>query len=669
MSWISACAPLAVAIALLVLPGLLVGLAAGLDRVRLWLFAPLLSVTSLGVGVALGTVLRLGWGLGTAALGAAGVALAAGVVRLLLDRAAPLRVWGWTRRERDLRSVDGALVLATTAVSMAAIAVVAARGVGSPDALQQTYDAAFHVNAVDHVIQTGRASPSDISGVTTFKGSPAFYPPLFHAVAGLVAILTGCGAVVACNIAALALSAVAWPASLVALAVTLRHSPRLLPVGATLLAVVVQAFPYLLMYFGVLWPNALGIAVMPAVVALVVEALRATADGRGALARPMAVVLGLLSVVGLYYSHPGTVFGVVAVALPVLVAVLLPQVRRRYAASRRGRLEALAIVVAAVAVVVIATVAMSTVPQLMRIRAFDWPTAGPMQGAMGNALVMTTSPDAATVTWAVGALIVLGAVECLRRHRLRWLVAAHALLIYLYALSVGTDAPLSAMLTGFWYNDSFRIMAMLPVTGVPLAAIGLAPVQRGCGRLLAELTLDRWAGRGRELGAWALTVGLVVLALPGTLGLGVPSKVVAGGYRPTNPEEVMVTPGERQLYEQLGERHGDGRAVVGNPWTGAAYAGVLSGHPVLWPHFAIVTDDDRNLLRHHFKEYQSDRAVCAAVQRLGVGYAVDDTNHYRGSNQYWRGFPGMNDLDGVPGLQVIGRSGTATVYSVAPCQA
>ena len=216
-------------------------------------------------------------------------------------------------------------------------------------------------------------------------------------------------------------------------------------------------------------------------------------------------------------------------------------------------------------------------------------------------------------------------------------------------------------------------MAPLAVTAIPLAAAGALAWRDAWAARLARRIPAGSAGFLRGLSrhhtalATGMVLAIVVVLIPDAFGLSRVSRAVSGSYRSAN--DTLVSPGEEQLYTSLARRLTPGQSIAGNPWSGEVYAGVLSGHPVVWPHLSIVTSPDRTLLAQRFKDFTRDPLVCAAVKRLKIGAVVEDSHLlWQSTDGRTKNYPGLTDLSGVPGLTPIGKGDTATAYAVGGCR-
>ena len=173
--WAAALPAVGLALAVLLVPGLAAGYAAGLRGIPAWGLAPPISVSVVAVAAAAAGAAGVPWGLAPAAATALAVAAAAGVWRRLAGRPA-------SPDPGRFRVLPAALTV--VAGGLAAVAV--ALGIGWPGRFPQTFDAVFHLNAVARAAETGNASSLALGTLTNPERSSAFYPGAWHAITALV---------------------------------------------------------------------------------------------------------------------------------------------------------------------------------------------------------------------------------------------------------------------------------------------------------------------------------------------------------------------------------------------------------------------------------------------------------------------------------------------------
>lgn len=650
MSWLEATPAVAVALVALVLPGLAVALAAGLRGIPAWGAATPLSVSVLAVGGVAAGLAGAPWGPAPAlAVSALAVLVAWGLARLL-----------GPRRDSDPGWLRGtALSAGLLGAGLCAAAVVA--GIGAPDRVPQTFDAVFHLNAVRRAVETGTVSSLGLGALASPESPGAFYPGAWHAVAVLVAQVCG-SPVVAASAVSVAL-AVLWPFGCLALvrqAIGASVPPL---VAGGVLAGAFGAAPFLLLSYGTVWPNALGTVLLPPVLGAAVVTLRLASQDTTGVRRSAVVVAAALP--GLLLAHPNVVVALAVYAVP-LTAVSLALGRLDVLPLRRPVLWGLwsAGCAALVWVVTRSSIFAAT-------RGTDWRAAESLAQAAGEAMLV--APRGLPVPAVAAVLVLVGVLAALRTPRLAWLVGGHGAAAALFVLAAGSDSPLAQALTGPWYNDAFRLAALLPVTAVPLAALGAAASARWAARLVrpgmppagpAAPHPEGVRARPRRAPVLAAAAVVVTAVLAGVQGAAVRDNaaVVARWYG----DAALAGPAEQELFSRLRSMVPEDSVIAGNPWNGSALAEAVGGRQVLFPHLSGHWGRDRSTVATSLAELRTDPVACDAVRRLGVDYVLG------GDSIFWHGDPRQRlfaglDVSDAEGFVPVASGGRLTLYRVPDC--
>ncbi|MEJ8278746.1 DUF6541 family protein [Pseudonocardia spirodelae] len=688
MSWLSALPLVAVAAAWVTLPGLVVGLAAGLRGTAAWGAAPMLSVGVIAGSAVGASLLGRPWDGTVPAVAAAVFALVVvGARRLVLRRAllprpSLLRARATAATATLLRGGPdrrwtGAAALVGLAAAGALGFRAAIRGMDRPDALSQTFDANFHYNAVARILATHDASSLTVGGLVN---SPGFYPAAWHGVVSLVVPLTpGPGEiVVASNVVALVTTLLVWPLSVLFLTRTLVGRSAGAALAAPVLALGFVAFPWTLVTYGALWPNLLGVALVPAALAATALAARPGAGpdpasparpGPGSPGRVARWFPAAAAVVALGFAHPNALFGAVVVAAPPILWGLAGAVRRGLRAGPLGALRALTAVPVVLAALGGVGWFMFVSPALDGIRGYYWEPEVTTGEAVWNAVLH--SPDGNAPAWSVAVLTVAGAVWALRRVRTSWLVPAHLLVCALYVVGASTW---SSVWTGVWYNDAPRIAALVPVTAAPLAALGL----------VALCSLARRAACLVRDGLTRAAPGVAVLPRPRAallVATGVIAVVVTSGglYQRAHiealasiyqtPEEVLVGPEQARFLREAGELLPSDAVVAQNPWAGTAMLWPLTDRQVLFPHLTGVWSPDQQIIAERLRDASNDPAVCAAVAETGVGYVLTAPPTFWQPDPLSEQWPGLDDLADADGFELLADDGENALWRITACDA
>lgn len=644
MWWEFAWAVVVLAVALTLLGGA-IGYALGLRGLWLYATAPLAALPFVGGAAIIAPLAGVSWS----------VLPVVGLVLLVATALWLLRIrWG-TRMGRRSGSLWIPLALAVGAILVTSQVVAT---IGSPTNFSQTFDNAFHLNVIRFILDTGNGSSLWVGHLTDHSGSAAFYPALWHDLVSLVAQLSGVEITVALNATTLVIAAMIWPSGIVLLTRQLFGANRVVLVASGVLSAAFPAFPLLLMDYGVLYPYQLGVALLPAALAIT---LRATGIGaRDPETRSWQNWLLLVGVLpGVLLAHPGAFVAWMALSAPVGVAVGLRAWKRR-----RRPFARVAIVVAFAAYLVAGYVLLKF---LRPASGRDWPTEYPAREAIGQ--VITGSVWYGTPAVLGVAAVVLGVIWVLVRRSRVGMVALGALLIGAFLYIVVTSLPYPGwrdLLTGSWYNNRPRLAALLPVAAVPLGAYGIGASWIWLRRRISRRGDRAFLGpRTRQaMGAFVLIVASV---LTQTTGLSAVPPAVArasAGYEPT-PSAPLIDADELALLERLGDEVPPDAVVVGSPWTGTALAYALAERRVVLPHMFTTTTPAEDEILNALSAATPDSAVCAAIEEVGVEYVLDfGTREVHGARNV---FPGLTGLDESGAVELVDQEGHAKLYRVVAC--
>ncbi|GGI47665.1 hypothetical protein GCM10010932_23530 [Agromyces flavus] len=660
---------IAVAIVLFVVPGAPFAILLGLRGAAALGVAVAASVGIVGAASLLAPLIGLDWGL-----------LPVGIVALV----AALVSWGLRRFTARAGSDPGRWsellpVLGGVATGGALILATLLPGMGSPRHPSQTYDALFHLNAIRWIADTADASPLHMT-MTTPAAASGFYPTTWHAFAALAMQATGSSVVVTANAVSLAVAAFVWPVACAFLVRMLFGSRPLVLVLGGALSAGFAAFPYLLAWYGVLYPNSLAVALVPVALGALVGLLRGgprrlgragagtapdpevepaarPATGAGMTATGWAIA-AVMATGAATMAHPNALFSVFALSAPLVVSAAVRGLRAPSRASRR-------------ALIVVGTLAVFAVEAFVwtRFGTGDngWPSVRPFYLSVAEAL--RNSPLDITVGWVSTILVLVGVIGGLLLRRTPvWLVVSWLLAAVLFGFANGwPEGPLRTAITGLWYNDAFRLAALGPVVAVPLAAIGLVLVLEW-----VELGLRRLArGRGAEPSS-GLVLGVVALvaaiAVVGTQFGAVPSMRgdLERSFR-LDAQSASVNPDELELFGDVDRLVPEDAVIAGNPWNGSALVYAYTGRRALFPHVGGAYPPAHRAIAEGLADATPE--ACEAARELGVTHVIDsDDRMLFVDDARAELYPGLTDLPRDPeGLTLVAERGDARLYEVTGC--
>ncbi|MPZ83028.1 MAG: hypothetical protein GEV28_22600 [Actinophytocola sp.] len=660
MNWIDAAPITVMTVGWAIVPGLVISYLMGLRGIAAWGFAPVTSVALITSTAVLAELIGVDWSVGIVLVGCAAVAVVVGVGAFLLRRKAFLA------SDPDPRRLTLVAALGMLPALVLGLATIV-RSVGAPDTLSQTYDAVFHYNALAHIADSHQASSLTLGALGNPDVPGVFYPAAWHDLASLVMMSTGTGIPTAANAVTVVASVILWPLSCLLLVRQLfGRSPGALAIAATV-SVGFTAFPWDLLGFGVLWPNLLGMALAPACFAVVLTLtgwVRDDAIGRG---RGWPALLVALVAAG--FAHPNVLFSIAVLSIFPIAARLGVRAWRLHRQGRtiRGGTEVLLFLVFLGG----AWYWSASTPVLENTRSQYWPPFETPAGAVGDVLLNSTNAHEAL--WLLSVVVVLGIVASLRSPALRLIVAGHLVTAFLYVLTAAVNRPDTIKFTGYWYNDSHRLAAMLPITGVPLAVGGiLFLAKKIVERVPATADAPGWRQRpARAPGiasAGIVTVVLALVLVVATGGLYPDERYdrVAIGYHPPKPA-VLVTRDMERFYARIADEIPEDSIVAGNPFEGSAMLWALVDREVLFPHFRGTYSAEQAYLAGHLDDIARDPKVCAAVDDLHVDYLLVGGVKFRKNDTQWDYFNGLRDPAGSRGFELVDSSGPSKLYKITAC--
>ena len=533
--------------------------------------------------------------------------------------------------------------------------------IGRPGKLVDSTDAVAHLNRIRQFLDTGVFS-------SLGSASGPAYPSAFHDIAGTLALLVpsvaeGSAVVTAANLTAIGAAALVWPVGFVALTrVTLGRSGVTL-VAAGVMSAALTTFPYILMGWGVLWPNLLGAALLPGILGPTLIALGVVGPVPG-LPRPLATVLAVAALPGLTFAHPNALVSLLLIGVLALGTRLALLWRGdRGAAGRRARTRLVALVALVLGGLLLAP---RLSKQVADTAGYDWGAHDALTSSLRDSALLALQEGAPP--WGLLLLVALGALVCARRDRLRWVLVTWAALVLLFVVAATGRPGWGSLVTGYWYNDKVRLAALLALPTALMAVAGVVALARAVGRLLSSFTP---AASSRRRAPWglALSSGAGALALALLLTSGADhdrvGELVNRYYYPRETTHVLLTPAEDGDLAALAALIPPGVVTADVPANGSALLYAFHGRPVLFTSLLLDPSPDHALIGLHLKEAATRDDVCDALRRENVQYAVT------GPVRYWLSLSsrtaGMAALGGTPGFTEVGASGRYRLYRIQAC--
>lgn len=556
------------------------------------------------------------------------------------------------------RGVFVSLVQPAVALAVAAILIgtLLRSGIGAPDAISQSYDNVFHLNLVHFILEGKDASPLHMT-MSSPDATSQFYPNTWHATAAIIAQLTGSSVELATGALIFVTSCLVWPASIIFFAAPLVGGKLRHMVAIAVVASGFTAFPYMLLSWGVLYPNVLSTALLPTALGFLFAVLRS-----GQLKHAIAPVSAWVGLAGTLMAsaaaHPNALFSFGALGFPLAISLLPAFVRA--APTTSGRIVRSSAVLTPFVAIGILWMKLGTSDNG---REFE---LNPLKATLS---ALTNAPLIDQRSWFLTILVLGGVLTCLVFKQNRWLIASYCVSLLLYVVSSGLTGPVRTAITGLWYNDAHRLAALIPIAAVPLAALLLSRFTDliAAGAQASE-AFSQFSPTKRTILAATMIALVLVSTAFGLRGTSMNSMVQKlHDLHTIDAHSRLISTNEIKLMEAAKDLLPRDAVIAGNPWNGSALAYLFADREVVFPHLGGSYGKDALRIAGELK-YGSPQA-CAAANRLGVTHVLDMGELYRiggGANRHLD-YPGLTDVAGSPVLTPVLSEGDATLYKLTGC--
>lgn len=537
-----------------------------------------------------------------------------------------------------------------------------------PEAFSQTLDNSFHMNAIRWIQEHGDASSLTMGAVAAANQEPTFYPAGWHDFVYLIYSTTGTSIATATIVMILLAAGIIWPCSLVAMCLSIPHLRSLQALAIPALTCGFFAFPGLLLFWGVLFPNLLGYALLPAFVALLLHMIQLMARREYSFVLSLSLTI-LVGLGGLALVHPNAVVSAAVFAVPMLLGGVV-QVLRARGASTRERLVGTGVLVALIAGCVsiwltlrpseeasdLWTAIMSEGEAVYQFLFLGLENANPLGGNFAPAYLLGF-----LALWGVGYL--------LYKRRNLWLIGSWMLVGYLWIVAASVPrGDFRLLMVAPWYTDHFRLAALVVFPAVLLAGIGLGGAVEGLFvRIMHAIPREKHAKVAPVMMGVSMVLVLAVAGLSSrTQAMHDATLQVANRYQVT-PTSDILNQDEMNVINEIQKIVPKGDVIANNPWDGSAYIYALADRHLTSYHFEFQTSPKYEPILKDLKDARTNPEVCRVVNEYNVHWYVhlDNQGNFGPSQQ--KNYDGMVAAIGTDVLTPVYSSGPMTLYRISAC--
>ncbi|MDO5118703.1 MAG: hypothetical protein Q4D48_01355 [Coriobacteriales bacterium] len=680
MVWIQFFIATAAATLVVMLPGLGLLMLLGSDHIESCCLAP-------SVSVALIAVLCIAYGeLGLFANWQT-VLLPLCIISVLLLAISLIRVQrstGMPKHDAGKRRESRVLLLYLM-VAFAVSVWFFVRTLNGPSSFSQEHDNLHHLLIIKGFLETGDLSTLHVNAyatkvmmgeMTPTATGQSFYPSAWYDVAALVASLVRCDVAMAQNATILVFLALVAPLSSYVFLSWLFSENRVALLSGAVLSLAFSAFPWQLLIFGTLYPNFGGYCLILAASFAFVRMVESEKIQRKAA----YALIFLLSGVALGFMHPNAVFSTAILLFPYCLftvhkAAALHAGTKAESPAKRWIPTALF-----AALFVVVWVVLYKAPALQRVVTFNWPPFSSIRGQLLNVILLAFKTGHAQPLLSI--LVLMGLISCVHTKRFSWLSLSYSLSFVICFYNGIAANSLRNLLSGFWYNDQYRIAATMALVCLPLACLGsslLWDVVQRIGRALAYLEENAsWGMRGIASFLIMLSVCLYLptLQLPDGRWYETAFGAIEDSLRKVNDMTSIMAPEEYEFMAEVAQTVEQGALIINQPHDGSVFGHIVYDLNLYYlltstPSVGYETFESR-MVRTGLNKYATSFIVHDTVNSLDADYVLLlDLDGKRSDDRYWYGHYYENDWVGInavtddtPGFEVVLSRGDMRLYRV-----
>lgn len=340
---------------------------------------------------------------------------------------------------------------------------------GDSAGMGQTYDDLFHYALMRNFLATGDYSILHCSMYTDINSLSSYYPAGLHLVVASIASVTKSSVLIVNNAVIFVIVSIIWTSGwLFFISTIFPRNKVYIYIGSFIILASVSC-PWIFLTYGRITPNLLSFSLLPATISIFVKTFGTGITKRE---RVLSFCIVLLCAYSAIFTQPNFVFSCIIILYSFCIESII---RSKYSLRFKGKhiFPSKSLVVLFSLLVLIVWLRSYLAPFMRDVVHFNWPSTTPLFRSILNALTLCQGRDIALQNIIIGFLIVLGIVSICKSKKNIWLVATYFILFFVYVWSATFEGYLKHFISGFWYTDQYRIIALLTISAIPILICGV----------------------------------------------------------------------------------------------------------------------------------------------------------------------------------------------------
>lgn len=560
---------------------------------------------------------------------------------------------------------------------------------GNAAGMDQTYDDLFHYALMRNFLNSSDYSILHCSMYSDLNAITSYYPAGLHLIVASVSSVTNSSILITNNAVLFIIVSIIWTSGWLYLLDTLFPVNHTSLVVGSFLVLACVSFPWLFLTYGRITPNLLSFCLLPATLAIFVNAFKSGVSKNNRLLHFVLVIICGSSAV---FTQPNFIFSCMVLLYPFCIEKILWAKFKICFLQKHYNFSIMFAILFTLCFLCVWLV-IYRMPFMNDVLSVNWPSITPLRDAIINNFTLSHGRRVTIQNILLTALILLGIVFIFKSKRNLWLIISYSFMLFMCVWCARYEGNLKHLMSGFWYTDLYRINALLTISAIPLMVSGLSAFVGVLKRIFANIN-----ERKRSLFCTSLIVFCAfVLFLP-NIKLSNNFQIVTdtGDLRLRNQDwlssnkpatDILLNSGKMQFLDKVKEITKND-IVANDPFDGSMMAyqyngtrvinrhifnGVFTGntkfidHPILenWPY-----------VNENLSSYKFDNTVQQVVKNNDVEYVLKlacNSHEYPNipwtqiydNNTYNKLFNGIITLnDSTPGFEVVLEEGDMRLYKI-----
>lgn len=341
---------------------------------------------------------------------------------------------------------------------------------GSPSSFGQNYDDVTHYALIRNFLRTGNYSSLTASIYTDFGDQGQYYPAGVHVVIAAVTGLLNTSPMIVYNAFLLVVIVFVWSSGMLLLIDTLFGKSKRIYIIGVFVGFAMISFPWAFLLYGRLTPTLFSFSLLPAGISCFIKMIKS--DWKSSEQIKYFIII-LLFAIGAVFTQPSYDFAMIIILAPFCIQTILQKPNlcgKNNMSSKHRILLSCGFVLFCLIVWTVAFFSPFFAPTVTH----NWGYSDTVVQAITRLAKNIMCFDPSIWFCIPFVFTILGIVQLFRKKENQWLAFSYFILAFSFTWSLVREGRIKHFLTGFFYTDQNRVIALIAIVSIPLMIYGLS---------------------------------------------------------------------------------------------------------------------------------------------------------------------------------------------------